>query len=357
MLKPKCLLKGDKVAIVSLSLGILGEPFVQHELDLGLKRLREYGLEPIVMTNALKGIDYLKEHPFARAQDLKEAFLDNSIKAIICSIGGDDTYLLYPYLLEDEEFLKAVKNNPKIFTGFSDTTINHLMFSKLGLETFYGPNLLVDLAELDHEMLPYTKMYFEKLFLNEKNYFIESSNVWYSDRENYSPEQIDVSRICHEESRGYELLNGTGIVTGELYGGCLESIYECMHGKSEEYCKKYEILPSEEDWNRKILFLETSDEKSTPQKLEEMLLEFKKQGIFERVKGLIIGKPIDEVYYEEYKEIYRKVFQDLETPVLYNVNFGHSVPRTLIPYGAKASVDYDLKTIEIIEPIFALDDL
>ena len=45
--------------------------------------------------------------------------------------------------------------------------------------------------------------------------------------------------------------------------------------------------------------------------------------------------------------MYKKVFSDLETPILYNVNFGHSVPRCIIPYNAEATVDYDNKKIII----------
>ena len=55
-----------KLAIVSLSAGVLGEDFVQHELKIGLKRLTELGLEVSFMPNALKGSDYLKRHPEAR---------------------------------------------------------------------------------------------------------------------------------------------------------------------------------------------------------------------------------------------------------------------------------------------------
>lgn len=175
MVKPKKLNKGDKVAIVSLSSGILGMPYCEHELKIAIKRLKDMGLVPIIMPNSLKGVDFLKAHPEARAADLKKAFIDKSIKGIICAIGGDDTYRTIPYLMEDEEFKTAVKNNPKIFTGFSDTTNNHLMLNKLGLSTFYGPCVIVDLAELDNDMLPYTKEQFLKFFLNESNYEIKSS--------------------------------------------------------------------------------------------------------------------------------------------------------------------------------------
>lgn len=63
--------------------------------------------------------------------------------------------------MEDDEFIEAVKKNPKLFTGFSDTTVNHLMFYKLGLSTYYGSNFICDLGEIADEMLPYTKRAFE----------------------------------------------------------------------------------------------------------------------------------------------------------------------------------------------------
>lgn len=71
---------------------------------------------PVVMPNALKGFEYLKNHPEKRADDLKLAFSDKDIKAVICSIGGVDTYKLTPYLMNDKEFIENVRKHPKIFT-------------------------------------------------------------------------------------------------------------------------------------------------------------------------------------------------------------------------------------------------
>ena len=181
-MKPCKLKRGDKVAIVSLSSGLLGENFVKHELEIGLRRLKSLGLDPIVMPNSMMGIEYLKSHPEKRAEDLKRAFMDKSIKMIITAIGGDDTYKTIPYLMEDSEFLTLVKNNPKIFTGFSDTTVNHFMFNKIGLSTFYGPAFLVDICELGKKMLPYTEKYFSLYFENLSFFEIASSPIWYLDR-------------------------------------------------------------------------------------------------------------------------------------------------------------------------------
>ena len=247
--------------------------------------------------------------------------------------------------MEDEEFIEAVKNNPKIFTGFSDTTNNHLMLNKLGLSTFYGPCLIADLAELENDMLPYTKEYFCKFFSNKRGYEIISSPIWYKERESFDVSQIGVPRISQKEEHGFEVINGSGIVTGRLYGGCIESIYSdftCYRYDGQpQIFEKYKIFPTDEEWKETILFLETSAEKPTPEKLTEMRLEFKRRKILSLVKGIIVGKPQDEKYYEEYKEVYRNIYSDLNTPVLFNVNFGHALPRCIIPYDAEATIDYD----------------
>ncbi len=351
MIRPKKLNKGDKIAVVSLSRGVLGMPFCKHELEIGLQRLKDFGLVPVVMPNALKDINYLENHPEAKATDLKMAFMDDSIKGIICAIGGDDTYRTIPFLMEDKEFINAVKTYPKIFMGFSDTTNNHLMFYKLGLQTFYGQAFLTDLAELDTEMVPYTKKYFEKLFMDSHTYEITSSPVWYFERENFGPEEIGKPRNSQIEKHGFEVLNGKGKVIGELYGGCIESLYDAYtgerHGDDNEIYAKYNLLPTLDEWKEKILFLETSEEQIFPNRLEQILMTLKNNKILENVKGILVGKPMNEKYYEEYKEVYRKVVANLDTPVLYNVNFGHSIPRCIIPYGAKAIIDYDNKKITV----------
>lgn len=113
------------VAIVSLSSGIIGEPFIQFEVEIGLRRLKELGLNVKFMPHARRGLDYIRDHPEKRAEDLLEAFRDPEVDMILCAIGGDDTYRLLPYLFEHGELENAVTD--KVFLGFSDTTINHLM--------------------------------------------------------------------------------------------------------------------------------------------------------------------------------------------------------------------------------------
>lgn len=349
---PKHLERNDKVAIVSLSSGILGENFIKHELDLGIKRLKEFGLEPVLMPNSTKGIAYIKEHPEDRAKDLKQAFLDKDIKAIICAIGGDDTYRTLPYLLDDEEFKIAVRNNPKIFLGFSDSTINHFMFYKLGLPTFYGQAFLPDLAELDKKLLPYSRDSFLNLFNNRFN-TVKSSPVWYLERHDFSPTAVGTKRDEVQEDKGFEAIQGSGIAEGILFGGCIESIFDIISGNRYsdqlEIFNKYELFLTEAEWKDKILLLETSEEQPTPEDYRKMLEALKNKGVFSSVKAIIVGKPMDEKYYEEYKSILIETVNNPSLPILYNINIGHATPRCILPLQAKVIVDLDNKEIRFSE--------
>ncbi|MBO6054164.1 MAG: LD-carboxypeptidase, partial [Oscillospiraceae bacterium] len=97
MIKPERIRPGDRVAVVSPSSGILGEPQFLHKFELAKTRLeRDYGLELVSMPNTLKGQEYLYAHPEARAQDLMDAFLDPSIHAVFSAIGGEDAVRLLP---------------------------------------------------------------------------------------------------------------------------------------------------------------------------------------------------------------------------------------------------------------------
>ncbi len=349
MIKPRRLQSGDRIAIVSLSSGMLGEPFCSHNIEIGVRRLESLGLTPVFMPNARKGIDYLKQHPQKRAEDLKQAFLDDSLQGILCAIGGDDTYRLLPFLLEDDAFLGAVRRAPKLFSGFSDTTVNHLMFRRLGLQTFYGPSFLCDLGEIADEMLPYTKAAFQGYFHDYAEWTIRPSELWYEERTDFSRAAMGTERVRHRETHGYELLQGSPVFEGELLGGCLESLSDTL--TSERYpdegaiCRRYRIFPNRAEWRGKIMFLETSEEKPTPERFDRMLSALAQAGAFDAISGVLFGKPQDEQYYEAYKPILCKAVNDDRIPILYNINFGHATPRAALPYGAYARVDAEQQAI------------
>lgn len=343
-------MKVKKVGIVSLSSGILGEDFIEHEIAIALQRLHNFGVEVEFLPNSRNGMAYLQEHPKARADDFLQAMAEDSIDMILCAIGGDDTYRLAPYLFDHDELANVV--NQKIFLGFSDTTANHFMLHKLGIKTFYGQALLPDIAELSDEMLPYTEKYFEELINTGRIAEITPSDVWYKNREDFSENGMGVSMPSFS-NQGFELLQGPSKFEGEILGGCLESIYQFFdnsrHLDSVEIADKYQLFPSLEEWEGKILLLETSEKKSAPNLFRKMIQVLTDYGIFNVVSGVLIGKPQDEIYYDEYKEIIIEEVKNDDLSILYNLNVGHATPRCIVPFGVHAVVDANEQKIRFEE--------
>ena len=338
------------IAVVSLSRGIIGEPFIQFQVEIGLRRLRELGLNVKFMPHALKGLEYVKAHPEKRAEDLLQALRDPEIDMILCAIGGDDTYRLLPYLFDHNELADAVTN--KIFLGFSDTTINHLMLHKVGLRSFYGQSFLADVCELGPQMHPYTRKYFEELISSGSIREIRPGDVWYEQRESFTPEQVGKQLPAHPD-HGFELLQGPPVFSGKILGGCIDSLYDMFNG--DRYadmpllCKKYHLFPDPEDWKGRILLLESSEEKPSPAKYRRALEYLKGAGVFRAVSGVLVGKPMDDTYAEEYRELLVNVIDRPDLPLVFNINVGHAMPRCIIPFGVDAVVDAENQIIRFSE--------
>ena len=56
-------------------------------------------------------------------------------------------------------------------------------------------------------MLPYTKHYFEELLRTGTISEIRPSDVWYEEREDFSPAALGTKRVVHK-NEGFELLQG-----------------------------------------------------------------------------------------------------------------------------------------------------
>lgn len=340
MIKPKKLRKGDKIAIVSLSWGGLGDDELIHKYYIAKERLEnDFALQVITMPYALKGSQFIANHPELRAKDLMDAFEDQSIRAIFCAIGGDDTIRILPYINYD-----TIHKNPKIFMGYSDTTINHFMMYKAGLVSFYGPSIICEFGEYVN-MFDYTKTAVQDiLFHDSAQYAILPSPEWSDDWVMWDEKNIHTAKNLKKDVHGYEILQGNGIVQGRLLGGCID-VFMMAIGT--------EIWPSLNEWKDAILFFDTSEDKPSPNFVKWTLRNLAAQGILKVLKGIIVGKPQGEVYYEEYKEVIIQVISVEEhlinLPILYNVNFGHAMPIGIIQYGIMAEINCLEKSITYLD--------
>lgn len=340
MIKPAKLKRGDKIAIVSLSWGGLGDEAFRHKYDIAKERLENlFGLEVCPMPHALKGSEFVAKHPELRAKDLMEAFLDPTFKAIFSAIGGDDTIRLLPYIDYD-----IIRNNPKIFMGYSDTTANHMMLYKAGVSSFYGPSIMCEFAEYV-TMFDYTVEAVNAiLFEDSLDYEIKSSPFWSKDYVEWSEANRNIQKSLVAEENGHEVLQGVGRVRGHLLGGCLDALM-MYNGTS--------IWPGPDQWQGALLFLETSEDKPSPDFVIWTLRNLAAQGILKAINGILLAKPFCGVHYEAYKKAILQVVRDEEglecLPILYNLNFGHSQPVGIIPYGIMAELNCEAKTLRLVE--------
>lgn len=117
--------------------------------------------------------------------------------------------------------------------------------------------------------------------------------------------------------------------------------------------KKYDIFPRRHEWKGKILFLESSEAQSTPDKMQHMIDYLGEYIDYNNLEGVIVGKPQDNTYYEEYKSVWQKFAARYNVPVLYNVNYGHSYPHCILPYNATAKLDLAEKKLFLVSPLFS----
>jgi len=339
LIKPQQLKKGDKIATVSLSWGGAGDADVRWRYELGKKRLQEvFNLEVMEMTNTLKGSDYLYNHPEKRAEDLMNAFSDSSVKGIFSCIGGYESIRMLPYIDFD-----VIRNNPKVFIGYSDSTITHFMCLKGGISSFYGASVLAEFAE-NIKVYDYTSHWLKRtLFDNSPIGPIMPTDMWTGELIEWVERNKEIEKAM-SKNQGYDFLQGFGKVQGRLIGGCIEVM---------EMMKSTSLWPAKEVFKDAILFFETSEDTPEPDYIEYWLRNYGTQGILQNVKAIIWGKPYQEKYYEKYKTSIKKVIVNelglTNLPIVYNMTFGHNEPMICLPYGALAEIDCDKQIFTILD--------
>jgi muramoyltetrapeptide carboxypeptidase LdcA involved in peptidoglycan recycling len=277
MIKPPKLQVGDKVAAVTLSWG--GPGTYPHRYQAGVKQLQaEFDLHVIPMKHTLKDADWLCRNPQARAEDLMAAFSDPCIKGIISTIGGEDSIRMVPYL----DF-EIIRGNPKVFLGYSDTTISHLACYQAELVSFYGPAIMAGFAE-NRGLFPYMIESLRRTLFSSKPIGEVEANTqgWTVETLDWADPNNQMRRRQLQPSTGWKFVNGDGVARGPLIGGCIEVI---------DWLRGHDLFPTLDQWEGAILFLETSEEAPPPSQVKYILRCFAALGILERLSGVLFGRP------------------------------------------------------------------
>ena len=339
---PQHLSPGDKIATVSLSWGGAGDPKFQPRYQQGKAALENsLGLSVVEMDNTLKGSAYLAENIQARVDDLHQAFQDPSIRAIISCVGGDDSIRLV-----DRIDFDLLRKNPKIFIGFSDSTITHFVCLKAGLRSYYGPSVLTNLAT-DGGPHPYMIDSIRKTLFQQATIgpLTHSASGWsYEDRNWAMPpdEQINMEIF---PPLPWKFIQGQSPVSGRLLGGCTDA-FPTINDTS--------IWPDHSCWDGAVLFLENFGGPLSPEAFLAILRNLGDQGILGRINGILFGRP-DRVpvnQFGEYEDLLIKTAREYNRPdltIVSRMDFGHTDPVLLLPYGAKVHIDPAQQKVSIEE--------
>ncbi|MGC1685933.1 MAG: S66 peptidase family protein [Candidatus Acidiferrales bacterium] len=340
MIKPRALSRGDRIAAISLSSG-WPNIFPRAYRD-GKRQLEEaFGVQVIESRHALADSEWLAAHPEARAVDLMEVLRDRSIHGIVSTIGGDDSIRMLPFL-----DLSVIHENPKIFIGYSDTTVTHFAFLKAGVTSFYGPSIMAGFDE-NGGVLPYTadsvrRMLFGSSFTDSPispnhDGWTCASFAWDDDKRNEKPRPL-------RRSSGWQWLQGAGCHRGHLVGGCLDVI---------DWLRGTPVWPDESVWRDSIIFLEISEDAPSPSVVVKMLRALAATGALREARGILFGRPYgEEAMFDEYDGAFLQVLAELKLgslPIVTRMDFGHTDPKFVVPYGVEAEINCDAQHIRFLE--------
>jgi len=339
--KPNRLNAGDTVAALSPSWG--GPARFPKIYELGVRNLEvNFDLQVKEYPTTRADPDLLHNNPKMRAEDLNNAFSDREVAGIISSIGGEDSIRILPYLNRE-----AIRSNPKILMGYSDTTTLLAYCNQLGLVTFHGPSIMAGFSQMESFPATFTSHVREMLFHPKPSHLYSPFGVWSDGYPDWA-EDGNLGKVnpAHEDN-GWRWQQGISLAKGELFGGNLEVL---------EWLKGTEFWPSRDFWRGKILFLETSEEKPSRAYLRRCLRNYGVQGIFEKITGLIFGRARD--YSDEEKKaldenivaVVAGEFRRRDLPIVTNMDFGHTDPQFILPLGARAEIDCGKRRFQLVEP-------
>jgi len=344
VLPPK-LEEGDKVAVLSTSAGIKNR--FPNAFEKGIERLEErFGLEPVIYSTAEKDTEYLNANPEEKAEEFMEAFEDPEIKGVIPVSGGDEELRVLKHLDPDR-----LKNNPTRFYGISDNTNIHMYLWNLGIQSFYAGQILPDLMS-GGDVGEYTHRHLERAFFEDSLGTTEASDQFTDEFVDIESEEITDDRKRYDND-GWEFWNFDGeTVEGRLFGGCFEIMDWQMA------TQKY--MPDEEKLEGTVLALETSEEAPSETTVKRWLMCLGENGILEKFSAILVGRPIrkplhgeerteeeKQEYHEDQKERIKEEIKRYspDTPVVFDVDFGHSDPKLPLQLGGEVEVNSDKEHI------------
>ncbi|MFE9024112.1 S66 peptidase family protein [Streptomyces sp. NPDC007808] len=334
---------GDRIAVISPGAGL--PELYPRPYELGLERLRtEYELEPVEYPTTRR----MGASPKERADDIHAAFADPDIRAVIASIGGDDQITVLPWL--DRELVRA---NPKPFFGMSDNT-NLLMFLRnSGIVGFHGATVMCELGR-PGAMNPRTAESLRAALFTSGAYELEPAERWNDVNRDWADPATFGAEPRMRPADAWTWVNADRVVEGPTWGGCLEILGWLLMADRE-------IARDLSEYDGAVLLLETSEALPSADEVFWTLRSMGERGLLRRFSALLMGRartwsferpngPKEAARYAtEQREAVLRAMRTYapETVIVFDVDFGHTDPQLVIPYGGAVRVDGPARRITV----------
>jgi muramoyltetrapeptide carboxypeptidase len=287
MIIPKKLMLGDKIGIISSARKITKE-----ELSPAIKTIESWGFKVVFGNNLFEEDDQFSGTIKQRTVDLQMMIDDNSIKAILCARGGYGTVQIIDHIN-----FTNLKINPKWIIGYSDITVLHCHLNNLGIASL-------------HASMPINFEFNTKMsLLSLKNSLFGNPKI--------------VETKAHP-------LNKYGKIEGDIVGGNLSILYS--------------LSGSQSDINTagKILFIEDLDEYLYH--IDRMMINLKRSGMLEKLKGLIVGgmslmNDNDISFGKTAEQIILDCTKEYDFPICFGFPAGHISDNRCIRFGINSVLE------------------
>jgi len=299
---PERLHPGDTIALIAPA----SAPPDPKAVDHSVAALEALGFKVKLGRNIRKRWGFLAGKDHERAGDIMRMFTDRKVRGIICLRGGYGTPRLLPLL-----DYQVIRENPKVFIGFSDITALHCAFlKKSNLLSFHGPMTASHFIKKDYPQF------------------------WRESMLKLVTEPVAAGSI----SRGYDgktvSILRRGTATGDLIGGNLSLLCTLLG------------TPFQPDFRKKILFLEDVDE--VPYRIDRLLTQMLLSGVLQQVAGIAVGicencldpkaKTAGE-YRQTLQDVLKERLLPLQVPIVIGLPFGHVPHNATLPVGGRATLD------------------
>lgn len=299
---PPLLKRGDTVALVAPGTNVT-DP---DDLKKAYEAMEYFGLKPKIYRPS-EEFGYKSRSVRTRTNEIHSAFSDKEVRGVVCLRGGYASAMLL-----DSLDYNLIRNNPKVFVGYSDITAMHCAINKFsGLVTYHGPVALSAFTK-------YTINSFEEaLFRGARPLKLSNPAPGDSLRQQHPTRTIS-----------------PGVARGRIVGGNLSIICSLMG------------TPYEIDTKGKILIIEDVGEE--PYRMDRMLNQLRLAGKLADAAGIAVGECADcnsnglnpsKVWDPSLGEVLDNYLAGLSKPVFYGLTFGHTSDQLTIPIGAEAEID------------------